>query len=67
MHCNVVQLQEQCDLLRKSLDEQSANNVKQKELMDKLNAECNELKEVQLSVKLMAIVYVKCSCLEYAR
>ena len=54
-------------MLRKSLDEQSANNMKQKELIDKLNAECNELKEVQLCVKLMAIVCVKCLCLEYTR
>ena len=41
--------------------------MKQKELIDKLNAECNELKEVQLCVELMAMIFVKCLCLEYTR
>lgn len=48
-----VQLQGQCDQLKKRLDERSADNVKQKELVEQLSAECSELKEVRLLIYLL--------------
>ena len=61
----LIQLQGKCDQLKKCLDEQSADNEKQKELVEQLRAECSELKEVRLiRMYCQWSIFIKCLCSE---
>lgn len=43
-----LQLQGQCEQLKESLDEMNDDNGKQKQLVERLTAECNKLKQVSV-------------------